>query len=316
MSLWKRIRLALRDIPLALQAASALGAVVVVVLPALGYLTHRHRLVLMDLPTGFLTYGPEELALTGASVIWALPWRVLYAIADPTTPLFLPTLMLALLAVALVWGQRFVAEFFVAKIGLGAVLVLFFVSLSYAYSLPYPTEGSLTSSLRGSGALSRARLEASSWLSNSSDINRRNREAMAGFVGWLLLTAALAFRWLGPPPLQAATTKLGVAIAVLLVAFLFGQLPRAHAYAEWGWVYPKVVAIDAACGNHTPVDPGAAWLVSLGAREEYLLREGDQGPELQPLNHPDGGRCSTLGRPGVVLSTGGSGPAATPEEDR
>ncbi len=308
-SLKQRLSAALSDVPVVLQVAGVLGSILVVAIPGIGHLAHRHRLLLLGLPEGVLHHAPEQLAITGVTILWRLPWRMLLALVEVSTPIFWSALSLLVFAIVLV--RR-------ARAGLRpsapwSLGLLVFVAWSSFFVTGLITRDALeVRDLSGPDVLSRAHAETDSWLEISSAENRRRREALAGLVGWLsALAAASAYL---TSRLEHAGWRRGLLAGyALILLFLAGQLPRAHAYAYWGLEYPRAPHVSDACdpqlSRALACDCVTAWHVSVDSRDEYILVRKDSTSQLRPLTHPEGGRCASLGAPSIV---GGSGSVPNP----
>jgi hypothetical protein len=288
-----------------------LGAVLVVVVPGLGRLTLEHRSQLLGLSEGALSYSPEKLGLAGLTILWRLPWRMLYALLHGEWQLFVPAWIGALACGWVGWRCRTPCR--PAELG-----ALAFLALALALAAPSvrdllaPRDTGVAAVL-GPDLRSQAIFETRSWLLNPSEQNRRRREALAGLEGWLLLLA-IAIGWRARQVrartgFQAGGRRFLVGGSAVLALFFLGQLPRAHAFARWGLEHPRVILVTAACDPELALGLKsgrvAAWDISEGATQEYLLVTGDlYGPlgAFVPLDSRHGGRCSALGGPEVVRS--------------
>lgn len=304
------IRALLSEVPAVVQLGGAVAAVVLFAVPALGHLALSHRAELMGLPVGLVSYAPEHLALTGASMLWKLPWRMAYALVHGE--LFLTGAAWLAVLGAFLAGRpaRMHSRLRVlALVGLSIVVLLGAVCLR---RLLAPNGASLASG-QMRDIVSMAEFEVHSWLVNPGELNRRRREALAGVGGWIgLLCGSLAVAWVdrsrGTHGAGRVSARVASALLALSTLFLIGQLPRAHALASWGRQAPRAHGIVEQCGQK---DLGAAlaaglvdgWLVAPNAREEYLaILDHDPLSNLTfvPLTEPEGGRCAVLGREEVV----------------
>jgi hypothetical protein len=303
-----RLTKAWGQIPQVLQLASAVSAFVVFVVPSLGYLALRHRALLLQLPEGVLTYPTEELALTGVALLWRLPWRMLAALFDVAAPTWIPSLLVLALCIAVQLGRKRRATFqLIVSAALCAGLIL--AALAYRELVVFDAIGAGARKI-ADDPLTQARLETFQWLREGTKAAAARREALAGFGGWLLLLAGLVLArlWRLDPPRRAFpgfVRRAALWGAGVTALFLAGQIPRAHAYAQWGQSCPTVRGVVPGCapglqGIDLEHGPPRAWDVSVGARQEYILTLRGEQRVLVPLRLASEGRCALLGSTQVV----------------
>lgn len=303
----QRIAAALSDLPITLQVLGALGSVLVIFVPGLGLLAHRHRLLLLQLPEGALHYAPDQLGITGLTALWRLPWRMLLAAFETTTPIYLVTAALGLVAVWL--HYRCASSRAPSRLeAIGLLVVFAWAALGFAQLISFD---SLTSeALVGSDLVRSWRLETYGWLTNivENASNAARREALAGLIGWLLIAGIQSARLAGH--VRQTPWRRGLLVGhALILLFVVGLVPRGHAYAHWGMAYPEVIQVDKKCepdlSRLLSLRCVKAWHVSVPSTNELvLIRRRDGVEHLQPLTHPDGGRCASLGPRSVVGASG------------
>jgi hypothetical protein len=311
-----RFSAVLSNVPILVQLFSLVGGVLGILVPGLGYLTHERRVLMLSVPRESLEYGPYQAALTGFSVCWHLPWQMAYALTSG--PNWMMGISLAVLTVILLRTLAIRKIFRPSTKTLAVLLVLQITGVvtSLGYSQVITLERNEVPQALGRGGFSlieRARLQTRGWIENPTPATRARASALAGLSGWLTLfavTMMLESQRLAAKSRGAVRFCFKACQGAFLVlsVFLCGQIPTAHAYAQWGFTYPSVVGVAAKCdadlAKSIKSGEADAWDISMGAKYEYLLVRNanlKQGKWfVQPLIRPGGGKCSSLAADEVI----------------
>jgi hypothetical protein len=266
----------------------ALIGVLVGGIARLGFATLRAREELLGIAP--LGYPQENLVWAGANALAALPLRAVAALlVHPVLRGSAAALLLLALAFhATRWLVRFRGAAILALLA-AAAIVLALGAMCYRIALRATDlvgEASLEGAPCGSGLgpnpTERMTFETCSWLTNESLDNEQRREGFAGLLAWLVL-ASVAAIWTGARATGFSGFASGlrgalVGLHVLLLLFLLYQLPRAHAYAEWGLRYP-LAKVKPECAKDNLAGEIAnccAFDVSAGAQKTTLLLRGSR----------------------------------------
>ena len=311
-----RISAILANVPVLVQLLSLVTGVLGILVPGLGYLTHERRVLMLSLPREALEYGPYQAALTGFSVCWHLPWRMAYAATSGNG--WVLSISLGILAILLTRGAIFRR---CRRSPAKALVVLLLVQIpvvlvSLGYSLAVTLARNDAAEHHGKGPITlpeRARFETRSWIENPTIEYRCRATELAGLSGWLMLLTVIMLREsrrhaAGSEGMFRTCFSLCGAGFLMLAVFLCGQIPTAHAYAQWGFSYPVVAEIATRCDEDLAKslkgDTVRAWDISIGAKSEYLLVHRTDSARvkwfLRPVTQPGGGRCSSLAAETVI----------------
>src|ERR1700680_168835 len=263
----------------------ALIGVLVGGIARLGFATLRAREELLGIAP--LGYPQENLVWAGANALAALPPRAVAAfLVHPV--LGGSAAALLLLALAFHAYRRLVRVRGAAILALlaAAAIVLALGAMCYRIALRATDlvgEASLEGAPCGSGVspnpTERMTFETCSWLTNESLDNEQRREGFAGLLAWLMLACVAAIgtgaRATGLSGFTSGLRGALVGVHVLLLLFLLYQLPRAHAYAEWGLRYP-LARVKPECAKDLAgkIANCCAFDVSAGAQKTTLLLRG------------------------------------------
>jgi hypothetical protein len=304
-----------KDIPTSIQVLGLVSGFIGVAVPGIGYLTHERRVQLLDLPREVFEYGPYQAALTGCAALWHLPWRMVNAMTVGNTLIRLVAITALVIAF---FRKPLLRRWRNPRMSLAAVtLLMVLVAIS---GKTYSNLITLQRDQQPSMLSDHGRATTFEWLQNPNDANNVLVDALAGVIGWLILAATVAaieFKLLARSPVTVVSRSAwaGVVSSCVALFFLIGQLPTAHAYASWGFRYPKVVGLspkfDDTLAALLTGGKVWAWDVSLGAKAEYLLvKEAGQPWRLQPMHRSGGGRCAALGAEEVIALDTNVRPAA------
>ncbi|HEY6322622.1 MAG TPA: hypothetical protein VJA16_13790 [Thermoanaerobaculia bacterium] len=265
----------------------ALVGVLVGGIARLGFATLRAREELLGIAP--LGYPQENLVWAGANALAALPVRAVAAfLVHPVLRGSAAALLLLAVAFhATRWLVRCRGAAILALLA-AAAIVLALGAMCYRIALRATDlvgEASLEGAPCGSGLgpnlAERMTFETCSWLTNESLANEQRREGFAGLLAWLML-ACVAAIWTGARATGFSGFTLGlrgalVGLHVLLLLFLLYQLPRAHAYAEWGLRYP-LAKVKQECAKDLAAEIAncCAFDVSAGAQKTTLLLRGSR----------------------------------------
>ncbi|MCP4534179.1 MAG: hypothetical protein GY831_23515, partial [Delftia sp.] len=159
--------------------------------------------------------------------------------------------------------------------------------------------------------------ETCSWLENDSRTNDQRRENLAGLLLWFVAAATLGgvLAWRTCRTSRAGWLLPGM--FGLLVLFLLGRLPLAHAYATWGLKYPRVIQVTTiktggASDLATAIDANqcCAYDVSAGAAATalFVIGSGCPAPTHQGslINLGDHAFATVTTEPEMVLEACGA----------
>lgn len=277
-----------RHVKLALVFTGVCMLALVLGLWLMGRLALRSREYLLRL--GSLDYPFDTTLWTGLDVFWSMRLRSLGVLFSESPPFLYGAWTLAVGSLLLLFYAPRQSRFLMGLSNMVWLLVLggslFLATLTVRAQAMSSVEQSIPKF--SANMADRIAFRGHTWLADGSGENDRHRDNVQGFTWWLLI-ACLAGFFLATRERGVAKFWFGTLFSTCALLTLT-LLPKAYAYAEWGWKYPLVslqqVPADLLDGLPFSNRTCCLFDVSAGAKTMVIYVICEQQQRVEPIWKP------------------------------